>query len=267
MPDEFLIRAVLGGLGVALVCGPLGCLVVWQRMAFFGAALSHAALLGVALGLFLRVNLQLAILLVSLAVSALLMLMSRRRDIGVDTLLGILAHAALAFGLLLLTLLPGVRIDLAAYLFGDILAISRADLVWIFAGGCGALLALAAIWRPMLSLIAQRDLARIAGTDERRARALFLLLLSVTVAVSMQVVGILLIVSMLLIPAATARHFARSPESMALLAALFAALAVLGGIALSLWMDTPAGASIVAVGAAGFAAAAVCAGRRPSPPG
>ncbi|MGR3915000.1 MAG: metal ABC transporter permease [Gammaproteobacteria bacterium] len=254
--DDFLTRAVLGGIGVALVCGPLGCLVVWQRMAYFGATLSHAALLGIALGLFFRINLQLAILLVSLAVSALLVLMSRRRDLSADTVLGILAHAALALGLLLLTLMPGMRTDLTAYLFGDILAIRRPDLVWIYAGGLSALLVLAAIWRPMLSLIIQRDLALVAGVNEQRMRALFFILLSIVVAVSMQVVGILLIVSLLIIPAATARHFARSPESMALLAALFAALAVLGGIGLSLWLDTPAGASIVVVGAAGFAVAA-----------
>lgn len=257
--DDFLTRALLGGIGVALVCGPLGCLVVWQRMAYFGAALSHAALLGVALGLFLKLNLQLAILLVSLAVSFLLLLMSRRRFLSSDTVLGILAHGTLALGLVLLTLLPGVRVDLLGYLFGDILAISRADLGWIALGGLGILLALGVIWHPLLALTIQRDLALVDGVNEERIRAVFFILLSTVVAVSMQVVGILLIVSLLIIPAATARHFARSPESMALLATAFGSIAVAGGLAMSLTLDTPAGPSIVVVGAAVFA---LCAAMR-----
>lgn len=254
--DDFLIRALIGGVGVALLCGPLGCLVVWQRMAYFGAALSHAALLGIALGLLLQLNLQLAILLVSLAVSALLALMSRRAFLSSDTVLGILAHGALALGLVLLAKLPGTRVDLVVYLFGDLLAISRADLAWIYLGGALAMLVLARIWRPILALIISRDLARVDGVNEARARALFFILLSVVVAVSMQVVGILLIVSLLIIPAATARHFANSPEAMAALASLFGVLAVGGGLALSLIADTPAGPSIVAVGAGVFALAA-----------
>jgi len=251
--DDFLVRALIGGVGVAVLCGPLGCLVVWQRMAYFGAALSHAALLGVALGLLLHLNLQLAILLVSLAVSALLALLGRRRDLSTDTVLGILAHGALAFGLVLLAWLPGVRVDLMAYLFGDLLAINRADLAWIYGGGALALTVLARIWRPLLSLIVARDLARVDGIIEPRTRALFFVLLSVVVAVSMQVVGVLLIVSLLIIPAASARHFAKSPEAMAAIAAGFGVLAVTGGLALSLIADTPAGPSIVTVGAGVFA--------------
>ena len=255
--DDFLARALLGGIGVAVICGPLGCLVVWQRMTYFGATLSHAALLGIALGLFLKLNLQLGILLVSLAVSLLLVLMSRHRFLSSDTVLGILAHGSLALGLVLLTVLPGVRLDLLGYLFGDILAISRPDILWIYLGGLGVLVTLAKIWRPLLSLIIQRELALVDGINEHRMRAVFFLLLSLVVAVAMQVVGILLIVSLLIIPAATARYFANSPEIMALLATAFGIAAVTGGLGMSLFLDTPAGPSIVVVGAGVFA---VCAG-------
>ena len=255
--DDFLTRALLGGIGVALICGPLGCLVVWQRMTYFGAALSHAALLGVALGLFLKLNLQLAILLVSLAMSALLVLMSRRRFLSTDTVLGILAHGSLALGLVLLAILPGLRIDLIGYLFGDILAITRPDIAWIYIGGLGILLALAKIWQPLLALITHRDLALVDGINEDRTRAIFFLLISLVVAVSMQVVGILLIVSLLIIPAATARHFARSPESMAALATTFGTAAVAGGLGMSAVIDTPTGPSIVVVGAGIFGVVAV----------
>ena len=255
--DDFLTRALLGGIGVALICGPLGCLVVWQRMTYFGAALSHAALLGVALGLFFKLNLQLAILLVSLAMSALLVLMSRRRFLSTDTVLGILAHGSLALGLVLLAVLPGLRIDLIGYLFGDILAITRPDIAWIYLGGLGILLALAKIWQPLLALITHRDLALVDGINEDRTRAIFFLLISLVVAVSMQVVGILLIVSLLIIPAATARHFAHSPEKMATLATAFGTTAVAGGLGMSVVMDTPTGPSIVVVGAGIFGAVAV----------
>lgn len=260
--DDFVVRALLGGIGVAILCAPLGCLVVWQRMAYFGAALSHAALLGVVLGLFFHLNLQLAILLVSLAVSMLLALTRKRGLLSPDTVLGILAHGSLALGLVLLSILPGVRLDLLAYLFGDILAINRLDILWIYLGGLGAYLALAKIWRPLLSLIIQRDLALVDGVNERRTRAVFLLLLSLVVAVSMQVVGILLIVSLLIIPAASARYFARSPEVMAALATLFGMLAVSGGLGMSLLLDTPTGPSMVVVGAALFALVAAVASLR-----
>ncbi len=255
--DDFLVRALLGGIGVALICGPLGCLVVWQRMAYFGATLSHAALLGIALGLFFKLNLQLAILLVSLAVSALLVLMGQRRFLSSDTVLGILAHGSLALGLMLLAVLPEVRLDLLGYLFGDILAITRHDIWWIYLGGLGVLLTLLKIWRPLLSLIIQRDLALVDGVNENQMRAIFFLLLSLVVAVAMQVVGILLIVSLLIIPAATARYFARSPEVMALLATLFGVVAVAGGLGMSLMLDTPTGPSIVVVGGGGVGVVAL----------
>lgn len=260
--DDFLLRALLGGLGVAAICGPLGCLVVWQRMAYFGATLAHSALLGVAMGLFFRLNLQLSILLLSLAVSFLLVLMNRRRQLSADTVLGILAHGTLALGLVLLSLLPGVRFDLLIYLFGDILAIRQFDLLWIFFGGTGVLLTLAIVRQPLLSLIIQRDLALVDGVNENRIRAIFFLLLSLVVAVSMQVVGLLLIVSLLIIPAATARYFANSPETMALLAMLFGMISVGSGLGMSLLFDTPAGPSIVVVGTTIFALTASLAALR-----
>ena len=254
--DDFLARALFGGIGAAIICAPLGCLVVWQRMAYFGAALSHAALLGVAFGLFFKINLQLAILIVSLVVAVLLALLRRHRQLSSDTLLGILAHGALALGLVLLAVLPGARLDLTGYLFGDLLALGRADLAWIYLGGGAVLILLATSWRPLLSLISQRDLALTDGVNELRARAIFYLALSVTVALAMQVVGILLIVSLLVIPPASARYFANSPETMVVLAGIFGVAAVGGGLGMSVALDTPAGPSIVVVGAMGFALAA-----------
>ncbi|NKB77098.1 MAG: iron chelate uptake ABC transporter family permease subunit [Gammaproteobacteria bacterium] len=243
--DDFLIRALIGGIGVAIISGPLGCLVVWQRMTYFGAALSHAALLGVALGFFLEINPALSILLVSILVSCLLLLMERYHQLASDTTLGILAHGALAIGVIILGLMPTLRIDLMSYLFGDILTIDWKDVIWIYLGGVTIMLILALIWRPLLSLIIQKELALVDGIKETRIRVAFLFLLSISIAVSMQVVGILLIVSLLIIPAAAARRFSTSPEQMAIFSIVVGVTSVVLGLWMSLGFDTPAGPSMV----------------------
>lgn len=243
--DEFVLRALLGGAGIAIVSGPLGCLVVWQRMSYFGAALSHAALLGIALGFLFQIDLKLAILGVTLMTSLLLMGLQQIRQYSSDTILGVLAHLTLALGMIVLSLLPGVRVDLMAYLFGDILSISWRDIFWIAAGGVVVLAALALIWRSILSLTLHRELALVDGVNELRTRLIYLLLLSFIIAISMQLVGVLLIVSLLIIPAATARKFSSSPEMMALMAIFFGLFSVVTGLWGSLYFDTPAGPSIV----------------------
>ncbi len=243
--DEFVIRALLGGIGVAIICGPLGCLTIWQRMAYFGAALSHAALLGVALGLFFELQPQLSILAICIMVSCALIVLEKSSNITSDTALGILAHSSLAIGIVVFSLLPTLRMDLASYLFGDILAISWKDIYWIYLGGSAIMLVLARIWRPLLSLVIQRDLALVDGISETRTRFIFLILLSFVVAISMQIVGILLIVSLLIIPAATVRRISSSPEQMAVFSTLAGVISVIGGISISLLWDPPAGPSIV----------------------
>ncbi len=243
--DEFIVRAVVGGLGVAVICGPLGCLMVWQRMVYFGAALSHGALLGVVLGLFFALDLYFSILAVCIALSFLLLYMDRFKNLTTDTSLGILAHATLALGIVVLSMIPAVRMDLMAYLFGDILSVSWRDVFWIYMGGIVVIGLLGTIWRSLLSLIIQPDLALIDGVREKRTRLTFLVVLSFVVAVSMQVVGVLLIVSMLIIPAACARRFSNSPEQMACLASLFGCLSIVLGLAAALFFNSSAGPSIV----------------------
>lgn len=252
MIDDFLVRALVAGIGVALVAGPLGCFVVWRRMAYFGATLAHSALLGVALGLLAGINVNAGIVAVCLVLALALVVLDRDRRFASDTLLGILAHGALALGLVAIAFLSTVRIDLMAYLFGDILAVTEADIGWIWAGGAAALAGLAAIWRPLLSMTVQEDLARVEGVPVGRVRVVFMLVIALVIALAMKVVGVLLIVSLLIIPAAASRRFARTPEQMAGLAALVGALAVAGGLLASLRLDTPAGPSIVVAATALF---------------
>ena len=177
-------------------------------------------------------------------------------------MLGILSHTALSCGLVVLSLMDQVRVDLLGYLFGDILAITPGDIAIIYSGGAAVLLVLAGIWRPLLALTVHEELARAEGVPALRTRLIFTLLLAMVIALSMKIIGILLITSLLIIPAATARRFARSPESMALLSSGFGALAVTGGLLISLQWDTPSGPSVVVAAFALFLATLMFGGRR-----
>jgi zinc transport system permease protein len=250
--DDFVVRALVAGLGLAVVAGPLGCFVVWRRMAYFGATLAHAALLGIALGFLFDVNPTLGIIFVCAAVSIILVGFQRQKKLSDDTVLGILAHGALAAGLIVISFMEQLRVDLLGYLFGDILAVTAMDIGWIYGCGAVSLIVLALIWRPLLSMTVHEDMARVEGVAITRVRLVFMLLIAVVIAVAMKIVGILLIVSVLIIPAAAARRLSVSPEQMAVFAAIIGCMAVVGGMASSMTWDTPAGPSIVAVAAVVF---------------
>lgn len=245
MFDDFLLRALIGGFGVALVAGPFGSFVVWRRLAYFGETLAHSAMLGIAFGFLLQINLTLGILVTCQVLALLLFLSQRQRLLASDTLLGILSHGSLSLGLVALAFMEGVRIDLVAYLFGDILAIGASDLGWIFGGGGLALAGLVWLWKPLLAITVHEDLARVEGVAVDRTNWLFMALMALTVAVMMKVVGILLVIALLIIPAATARRYAANPEVMAILASMIGCLAVAGGLYGSFTWDTPAGPSVV----------------------
>lgn len=242
---DFMWRAVAAALAVALVAGPLGCFVVWRRMAYFGDALAHASLLGLALGFILNIDFTLGVLVGSVLFALLLYWLESGKRLSSDTLLGILAHGSLALGLCALALAPAMNVDLQGLLFGDVLSATLADVLWVWCGGLAVLLGLAAIWRPLLSMTAHEELAKADGVPVMRVRLAFLLLMAITVAIAMKVVGVLLITALLVIPPAAARNFARSPEQMALVASAIGAVAVLTGLYASLMIDLPAGPAIV----------------------
>lgn len=243
--DDFFWRALLGGIGVALVAGPLGCFVVWRRMAYFGDTLAHSALLGIALGFLLQIPLNLSIAATSVALALALVLLARSKTLATDTLLGILAHSALAVGLVALSFMPDVRVDLNGYLFGDLLAMSRDDLIWIYGGAAVILLLLLRLWQGLLMATIHEELARVEGFAVERLRLVLMLMFALVIAVAMKIVGVLLITALLIIPAATARRLSSSPEQMALITVVFGIAAVGGGLSLSWYVDTPAGPSVV----------------------
>ena len=243
MPD-FLLYALFGGLGVAAVAGPLGSFVVWRRMAYFGDTLAHSALLGITIGFLLDINLNLAVVFCCVALALLLVAMQRQRMVATDTLLGIMAHSALSLGLVAVSILE-IRVDLMAYLFGDLLAVTATDLYWIYGGGVLVLFLLKLLWEPLLAITINEELAHVEGVNVAWTRLALMLLIAVVIAIAMKIVGLLLITSLLIIPAAASRRLAKTPEQMALGACLVGCLSVAGGLALSWHYDTPAGPSVV----------------------
>lgn len=262
MLDDFMARALAAGLLLALAAGPLGAFVVWRRMAYMGETLANAGLLGVALGLLLHLPMTVTVPAFTLLLALLLLLVERRGLLPLDTILGILAHSALAAGLVVLTFMEQVRVDLMSYLFGDVLAVSRGDLLLALAVAAAVAVVMGVFWRPLVSMTVHPDLAAVEGVKVERMRLLLTLLLALVIAVGMRLVGVLLVVSLLVIPAGAARRFARTPEAMAALAALVGSLSVAAGLAGSLLWDLPAGPAVV-VAAAGLFAASLAA--RPHP--
>ncbi len=258
MLDDFLIRAFLAGTGLCLAAGPLGCFVVWRRMAYFGDAVSHAAILGVALSLAFSMAPTVGVLLVVLVVSFFIARVSGRLH-AVDTLLGVAAHLSLALGLVAVSKLEGVRLDLPSYLFGDILAVTTVDIVVVWTGALLAMALLLWRWVPLLTTTLNPDLAVAKGYDVEKERLFLMLSLAVLIAVAIKLVGALLISAILIIPAAAARSFSRTPEQMAILAVLIGIASVAAGLMLSLYADTPSGPSIVVATGVFFMVCSLCA--------
>lgn len=252
--SDFLVRALLAGLMVAAIAGPLGCLVLWRRMAFFGDALAHSALLGIALGFLLSIAPLFGVLGAVVVLALLFASLQERMSLAMDTLLSLIAHSALAVGMVVLSLMPGLRFDLNAYLFGDILAVGSSDL-WVMAGATVLIMgSLALLWRSLVAVSVHPEIAAAEGISLRLSRIGFALMLAVLVAVAMRLVGVLLITALLIIPAATARRFATGPEMMALGAVLVGVSAVGAGLWGSVSYDTPTGPSIVVAALALFLA-------------
>ncbi|MFP9228385.1 zinc ABC transporter permease subunit ZnuB [Pectobacterium cacticida] len=242
---ELLFPGWLAGVFLAIAAGPLGSFVVWRRMSYFGDTLAHASLLGVAFGLLLNINLFAAVIAVTLMLALGLVWLERRPYLAIDTLLGIMAHSALSLGLVVVSLMNNVRVDLMAYLFGDLLSVTTEDL-WIIGGGVIAVvITICWHWRALLSMTISPELAHVDGVKLSRSKLLLMLTTALTIGIAMKFVGALIITSLLIIPAACARRFARTPEQMASMAIIIGIIAVTGGLALSASYNTPAGPSVV----------------------
>lgn len=250
---DVILYALLAGLGVAVVTGPLGAFIVWRRMAYFGDTLAHSSLLGVALALLLSVNPTFSVVVICLLLALILVMLQQQQTLASDTVLGILSHSSLAIGLVAMALMPDVRVDLLSLLFGDLLTVTPGDVVTIYLIGIIAIGLIIWLWKPLLTMTIHEELARVEGVPVKAVRTALMLIIALEIAIAMKVVGVLLITALLVIPAATARRFSHTPEQMAIYASLVGSLAVLIGLSASWFADTPAGPSIVLSAAILFA--------------
>ena len=245
MFDDFFIRALVAGLGVALVTGPLGCFVIWRRLSFFAGTLAHSSLLGVTLAFSFDINISFSVLLISSAVALILLRLQKTTKLPSDALLGLLAHSSLAIGLVVIGFLSYIRFDIMGLLFGDILAVNKKDLLVIWVGGAIILLVLKLIWKPLFASTVNYELAEAEGMKPEKINAVFTVLMAAIIAISIKMVGILLITGMLIIPAAMARNLANNPKQMIIISIIGGLLAVVLGLYSSLEFNTASGPSII----------------------
>ena len=247
MFDDFFIRALIVGVGIAIVVGPLGCFVIWRRLSYFGDTLSHSALLGVTLAYSFSLNISLSVFIVSAVVALLLINLQKRTKLAGDSLLGLLAHSTLAIGLVLIGFLSYIRFDLMGLLFGDILAVTIEDIALVWVGGFVILGILYFIWKSLFSATVNYDLSAAEGMKPEVSNFIFTLLLAGVIALSIKMIGALLITGLLLIPAATARNISNSPNQMVFLATLVGIISVIAGLFTSLELNTSSGPTIIVV--------------------
>lgn len=243
--EDFFIRALCAGIGIALVTGPLGCFVVWRRLAYFGDTLAHSALLGVTIAYSFELNIAFSVFFISAAIALLLIQLQKKTNLQSDALLGLLAHSSLAVGLVLISFLTFIRFDIMGLLFGDILAVAKNDLLVIWTGGAVILMVLKFIWKPLFASTVNYELAAAEGLNPDRAKTIFTILLAAVIAISIKMVGLLLITGMLIIPAAMARNISDSPQKMVIYSVIGGLLSVILGLLSSLEFNTPSGPSII----------------------
>ena len=247
MFDDFIIRAFVAGIGLALITGPLGCFIIWRRLSYFGDTIAHSALLGVVIAYAMNFNLIIAVFAVSCFIALSLLFLQKRTNLPDDALLGLLAHSVLAIGLVLLGILSFIRIDLIGLLFGDILSVNITDVLFVWVGGSIVLIVLILIWRPLFAATVNLELAKAEGLNADLANAIFTILIASVIAISIKIVGILLITGLLIIPAAASRNLSSTPIQMAIISSVIGLVSVVLGLQTSMIWNSPTGPTILAI--------------------
>ena len=247
MFDDFIIRAFVAGIGLALITGPLGCFIIWRRLSYFGDTIAHSALLGVVIAYAMNFNLVIAVFAVSCFIALSLLFLQKRTNLPDDALLGLLAHSVLAIGLVLLGILSFIRIDLMGLLFGDILSVNLNDVLFVWIGGSIVMIVLILIWRPLFAATVNLELAKAEGLNPDLANGIFTILIASVIAISIKIVGILLITGLLIIPAAASRNLSSTPIQMAIISSVIGLVSVVLGLQASMIWNSPTGPTILAI--------------------
>ena len=241
--EPFLLRALLAGIGISLITAPLGCFVVWQRMAYLGEAMAHSGLMGIVLAMAFASALSFGLGIAFLLLAFGLYWLRQKRGLTSDTALGILSHSMLALGLVLFSLMQGS--NLVGFLFGNILGISWTEIAVIYIGAVVINLLIKLCWKPLLMTIAYQELAQAEGIKTNWLQIMLLVLMAAAMTLGFRLAGVLLISSLLLLPAAAAAQISRSPLQMVLLSCNAGIMATILGLLFSIQYDTPSGPSIV----------------------
>ena len=221
MLDDFFMRSIIGGVGVATVVGPLGCFVVWRRLAYFWRYAITLRPFRRSSSLAITDKYHSSVFITSVFVAFALLFLQKGQKLSSDTLLGLLAHSTIALGLIALSFMTWVRVDLMGFLFGDILSITKRDILIIWAGGLLVLICSILIWKKLLPPQLAQKLLKQRDQNPQRSNFFFMIMLALVIAISMKIVGVMLLTALLIIPAASARHFSTSPEQMVIIAILF----------------------------------------------
>jgi len=243
--DDFIYRALIASIGVSIIAGSLGCFVIWKRLSYFSDSISHSALLGVALGLATGVGINFGLVIVGGLFATLIVFLQQKDFWSSDAVLGIFSHISLSLGIVVLGFIGDQNTDYFSYLFGDILSITPEDIYWIFSVMAVVIFVLFINWKKLLLLTLNEELAKAEGVNKIFYELLFMFLIALAVSVSVQIVGVLLITSLLIIPPAIARVFSNSPISMIFSSMIISIISVLLGLYSSIAFDLATGPAIV----------------------
>ncbi len=245
--EDFIVRALLSAIGISVITGALGCFIIWRRMSYFSESISHSALLGASLGLASGLNIHISLIVVSILYAVLIVILQQKDFLSNDAILGIFSHIALSLGIVVLGLVGATNVDYFSLLFGDVLSISNQDIVWIYTILVLVGVLLSIFWQRLLLLTLNEALAVANGVNRLMHQLLFMLMVALTVSVSVQIVGVLLITSLLIIPPAIAKTFAKSPTQMVFLSIVVSMIAVFIGLNSSIYYDISTTPAIVLV--------------------
>ncbi|MBI4849592.1 MAG: metal ABC transporter permease [Nitrospirae bacterium] len=243
----FIQRAFVASLIVGVLCPFVGNFVVLRRMSFFSDAISHSAFAGIAVGALLGIDLSVSSVVVAILISMLIAVLSEKTSLSHDTVIGIAFSGSIASGMLVMGMLKGYRADIFTYLFGDILAITNTDLLLLFVIGVLCISALLFFSKPFLQITFNRDLAQVEGINVRLFEYLLFFIIAIVVTVSLKIIGIILVTSLLVVPAAAAKNLALSMRRLFALSCIFGLVSGITGLMLSVYLNTPSGPTIVLV--------------------
>jgi zinc transport system permease protein len=243
----FIQRALIASVMVGILCPFIGNFVVLRKMSFFSDAIAHAAFAGIAAGLLLGIDMSISSVAVAVLIALIIAFLSEKTALSHDTVIGIAFSGAIAAGLLIIGMMKGYRADLFTFLFGDILAITGADLFLIFIVGVLTILILLIFFKPFLQITFNRDLARVEGINVRLFEYMLFIIIAVVVTISLKIIGIILVTSLLIVPAAAAKNIASSMKRLFMISCLFGVVSGIVGLVGSVYLDTASGPTIVMV--------------------